>query len=396
MHLPPPLKTISSLLLGAMAAWMLSSFVPDPVDAFFAPHPPTLSFSPAAGFDGTDAINPDTAPVGTPLTFSVVYTHPDNHPPVIAPIVPVLNHFVPTALAHEDNGEEEAITMFVNTADFSFFDELKLYRDTTPDPAFPLLHDGDYTNGEQFTLTVPTGFPLATTYEFYFQATDGEHWPFFGAPWQGGPFTFTLTAPIPSNHAPILSYSQDAGYAADGVNPEKGTANLTPLTFKAVYTDQDNDPSQNFTLHIDTGTINLDPISLVPDIGDSVPATLKDGNFTNGEQYTYTNTFPKGLYQYHFEVSDGEAPARLPATSELPFQTGYSNVVFLPGYGGSRLYQYDSDCLLINCENQLWEPNIPFIPDVNQLSMNVDGSPVHPDIYTKQGDIIDETLQNPK
>src|SRR3990167_7911105 len=94
------LKHIASILIGTMTAWMLASALPDPARAFDPVHAPVLSFSPAAGFDGIDAINPNSAPVGSPLTFSVVYTHPDNHPPVIAPIVPVLNHFVPTALAH--------------------------------------------------------------------------------------------------------------------------------------------------------------------------------------------------------------------------------------------------------------------------------------------------------
>ncbi|OGL84498.1 hypothetical protein A3B36_02060 [Candidatus Uhrbacteria bacterium RIFCSPLOWO2_01_FULL_55_36] len=140
------IKIISSILLGTITAWALLAYLPDPTLAFFPPHAPTLSFSPATGFNGTDAINPDTTSAGSPLTFSLVYTHPDNHPPVIASIFQVRNHFIPAALAHDDEGAEEAITMFVNNAPgFPFFArELKLHRDTTPDPAFPLLHDGNY------------------------------------------------------------------------------------------------------------------------------------------------------------------------------------------------------------------------------------------------------------
>lgn len=193
------MKKVAAILAGAVFVWALMPFLPDSARAFPAPHASTLSFSPAAGFDGTDAINPNTAPINTPLTFSVVYTHPDNHPPVFASIFPVLNRFIPTAYAHEDNGEEEGMKLFVNTAaGFPlFFTQLKLYRDTTPDPAFPHLHDGDYANGEQFSITVPDGFPYVANYEFYFEATDGEHWRYLGRPFVDGPFTFTLSTPPP-------------------------------------------------------------------------------------------------------------------------------------------------------------------------------------------------------
>ncbi len=393
-HLRPLVSTIASLLVGTMTAWMLASALPDPARAFDPVYAPVLSFSPAAGFGGTDAINPDTAPINTPLTFSLVYTHPDNHPPIIAPIVPVFNHLIPTAYAHGDNGQEEAITIFVNTTDFSFFDILKLYRDTTPDPAFPHLHDGDYTNGEQFSLTVPTGFPYAADYEFYFQATDGEHWRYLGQPWVDGPFTFTLTPTLPSNHAPTLSFSQETDYLTDGVNPDKGTADVTPLVFKIIYTDADNDPPPYVAVSRDDGTGAILSF-LQPDTAETIPIALRDGNFINGEQYTRTDTFPKGQYQYHFETSDGEESSRLPATGELTFQTGYSNVAFLPGFLGSRLYQYDYDCLLVDCENQLWDPNIPYIPDIKKLYLTTSGTPINPDIYTKPRDIIDESWQNP-
>ncbi|MFA4873292.1 MAG: LamG-like jellyroll fold domain-containing protein [Patescibacteria group bacterium] len=140
----------------------------------------------------------------------------------------------------------------------------------------------------------------------------------------------------PANHPPILSFSQETGYVTDGINPDKGTANLTPLAFKVIYTDHDNDPPQSLLLHIDTGTVNLDPIPLIPDTGDTVPSILKDGNFSNGEQYAYTSTFPKGNYQYHFETSDGETTARLPAAGELNFTVDYQPVILIHGIAGSR------------------------------------------------------------
>jgi hypothetical protein len=66
------LRSTAPLLIGAFVVWALFPLLPGPVRAFYPPHAPTLSFSPAAGFGSTDAINPDTAPANSPLTFSVV------------------------------------------------------------------------------------------------------------------------------------------------------------------------------------------------------------------------------------------------------------------------------------------------------------------------------------
>lgn len=67
---------------------------------------------------------------------------------------------------------------------------------------------------------------------------------------------------------------------------------------------------------------------------------------------------------------------------------GPSNVLFLPGLEASRLYAKDDpDCLAINCENQLWEPNRD--GDVKKLFLDEDGKSTYEyDIYTR--DIIDE------
>lgn len=68
----------------------------------------------------------------------------------------------------------------------------------------------------------------------------------------------------------------------------------------------------------------------------------------------------------------------------------FSNVLFLPGIESSRLYAKDDpNCLLVNCENQLWEPNRN--DDVRALFLNTDGKSTNAfNIYTKESDIIDE------
>jgi len=60
-----------------------------------------------------------------------------------------------------------------------------------------------------------------------------------------------------------------------------------------------------------------------------------------------------------------------------------SNVLFIPGFEGSRLYKLGG---ILNPEDQLWEPNNN--ADVSDLSMDVSGASLDTGIYTR--DIIDQ------
>ena len=64
--------------------------------------------------------------------------------------------------------------------------------------------------------------------------------------------------------------------------------------------------------------------------------------------------------------------------------TCVSNVMFLPGIEGSRLYRPDYN----GGTDQLWEPNID--ADVRDLYMNPDGTSTRVDVYARTGDILDE------
>ncbi len=182
------------------------------------------------------------------------------------------------------------------------------------------------------------------------------------------------------NQPPVLSYSGEQGYMNDeisqGVEPNKGTTKSTKLIFKTIYTDDDNDAPENINIVISNGVTTITS----PLILDANAAPeLQDNDFTNGEQYTVTFTFPKGKYNYHFEASDGENTVRFPETGALGFETGYSNVAFLPGIKASRLYK--------SGENQLWEPNRN--ADVKALYLDENGDSSDVTIYTR--DIIDES-----
>ena len=81
------------------------------------------------------------------------------------------------------------------------------------------------------------------------------------------------------------------------------------------------------------------------------------------------------------------------AISSVPFPVdakiavnlpGSSNVLFLPGIEGSRLYRPDYN----GGTDKLWEPSSN--ADVRDLYLNPDGTSIRHDVYTKEGDVIDE------
>ncbi len=73
-----------------------------------------------------------------------------------------------------------------------------------------------------------------------------------------------------------------------------------------------------------------------------------------------------------------------PWLTEAPLlTTGPSNILFIPGIQGSRLYKKR---VFFNTEDQLWEPNTN--SDVSDLSMDTDGASLDNNIYGR--DIIDQ------
>lgn len=97
-------------------------------------------------------------------------------------------------------------------------------------------------------------------------------------------------------------------------------------------------------------------------------------NATSGT-YSYTGKSPQGKYHYWFESTNGSQAARLPVAEVeydgpvignqnndidyLTFETGYSNVVFLPGITGSKLSEADpATCQTWNCAEEIWFPSV--------------------------------------
>ena len=109
---------------------------------------------------------------------------------------------------------------------------------------------------------------------------------------------------------PTLTYSSESGYGSVGVNPSTGTASTT-FTYKAIYTHTGNIAPTSIRACID-GICNAMSI----DTGAANPA-LRDGSYTNGEQYFYSATLSAGTHTYYFTATNGATTLTLPASGTL-------------------------------------------------------------------------------
>lgn len=120
---------------------------------------------------------------------------------------------------------------------------------------------------------------------------------------------------------------------------------------------------------------------------------LRGGSFSNVPLQIYTiegtDAFPDDVayLQYVFSIDDG-AGNLITATSSLvsvlptppePEGPKISNVLFLPGIKGSRLYDTDG--------NKLWEPGSD--QDVEKLFLTSTGVSANSGVHTRSGDIIE-------
>ncbi len=197
---------------------------------------------------------------------------------------------------------------------------------------------------------------------------------------------------------------------SDTTTPATGSASA-PIVFKVTYTNSFNQAPQSVRLVAEgenspcpaigggggisrlfvTTAYAAEGDGCAMELDASAVPTLRDGDYSNGEQYVLTQQFPVGNFTYHFEADD----VRNPAFDENPLVVTdgplpcavecNSNVMFLPGIMGSRLYWTDPSCILINCENKLWIPNRN--DDVEDLYMAT-GTSLLSNIYTKEDDIL--------
>lgn len=103
----------------------------------------------------------------------------------------------------------------------------------------------------------------------------------------------------------------------------------------------------------------------------------------NGEERSRMGTYRPFSFGM-VEIGTGEAP------------TGISNVLFLPGIKGSRLYRPTDSCdpdLALSCLGvKLWEPSGNVL--LRDLFLSPSGQSGRDDVYVREGDIVSEVLGN--
>ncbi|MEK9182573.1 MAG: PxKF domain-containing protein [Patescibacteria group bacterium] len=160
---------------------------------------------------------------------------------------------------------------------------------------------------------------------------------------------------------------------------------ITPAGFKDILV-RCPEPSVGGVNSLKDGTIfghghscnNFEPWRMQDNMG--VNGNNNDEQIADGHYCIYINGGdPNSCTHGEFDVIDGLLIIGEPACTVDCF----SNVLFLPGLESSRLYKQRS----IIGEDQLWEPNTK--SDVEDLYLNPDGTPMNPNIYTR--DIIKET-----
>ena len=106
-----------------------------------------------------------------------------------------------------------------------------------------------------------------------------------------------------------MSFSPDAGFVTDGVDPDSGNTQAT-FSFKTVYTDLDNQAPSSIRVCIDAACYAMA-------VDAAASATLRDGDYTNGEQYVHSSLLTDGTHNYYFDTSDGLEAALLPQSGNL-------------------------------------------------------------------------------
>lgn len=105
--------------------------------------------------------------------------------------------------------------------------------------------------------------------------------------------------PPPDNNPPTLSWTGEANYISDGLNPIIGTSTNTYI-YRVKYTDADNDaPYSGYPrVHIKKGGAEI--------TGSPFTMTAADSNsYSTGRKYSYSATLSVGTdYTYYFEAQD--------------------------------------------------------------------------------------------
>ncbi len=181
-------------------------------------------------------------------------------------------------------------------------------------------------------------------------------------------------------------------WAAYGANHWVGSSSSSPYFELCEGPCTGNNSPPSITLLGDaTTTVELG--SAFTDPGATASDAI-DGDITNTIHVTGsvdTGVVSTTTLVYSVTNSRGTSASTTRTVIVACAQGCHSNVLFLPGIEGSRLYYRDIIGLGVGIERQVWEPD--FHTDIPYLAMNTDGTSKYP-LYTKDKDIIDSLYGN--
>ncbi len=266
-----------------------------------APQAPVLAWTGESGYT-TDGAEPNSSQGGAYFTFRIKYGDANYQIPRTIQVWVDLN----------DNGSYEDNEKFaMQDADSS---------------------DIDCSNGKLYRKTIAIGIAGDGTSNYRFYASDGK-FDATGAPTADSSITL-------ANNAPVLSFTGESGYAADGVSPDSALAGSS-FVFRIKYTDAENQAPTGMQVWIDENDNGS------YEAGEKYETTAVDAGdttYSDGKLYTLTRTIAfsgDGALDYRFYASDGTANATGTPTTDRTLLVTAANTVPTLAWTGEANYVLD-------------------------------------------------------
>jgi len=220
---------------------------------------PTVSWPGDTNYT-TDGVHPDVSDSGSSYTFRIMYTDPDNTPPVLAQV-------------------------WIDENDSTFYDSAEYNDMTVETPDATQYRDGDYSNGEYFTFTKPIYRAGDGRIYYRFAFSDGVD------DATGAPASQRLAKERYSRYFTVNEYKTIAGAVS------VTAASSTSLSVSMAYTgDEDSDNQLKVEYAVKPGGVN-DWITLATVASPGSPYTPTITGLVSGETYDVKMTFsdPDGV-----------------------------------------------------------------------------------------------------
>jgi hypothetical protein len=237
----------------------------DEISALSSNAVPNLTWTGEAGYSA-DGVDPDSALSSSNFIFRVDYSDSDNNPPAV-------------------------IQVWVDIDRNGVYAENEKFDMTGTDAG-----DSTYSDGKRYARTLALTYEGGGKLNYRFYASDGKL--------EATGLSTQVASVTVLNNIPSLSWTGEANYSSDGINPNSGDGGSN-FVFRIDYRDADNTPPNPIEVWVDMDD------SGAYDEGESFVMTEADAgdtNYTDGKRYTRTLALPyagDGVLNYRFYASDG-------------------------------------------------------------------------------------------